>query len=276
MDPAQFDTADRMIGDVAVTEVGPTSTALPPVVMVHGGHHGAWCWQQWQLLLAAAGWRTTALDWLNHGRSATLPLQTWVTRDILAVREEVGSVCSAIAEEAGRPPVLIGHSMGGLASLAHATLDAPTLGALVLLAPVVPATFAPETIELPVDFSEPSTPPPFEVARQLFFAGVTDDEAERHYAMLQPESPACIWQATRWTAELDVEKVLGLDTLVFGAELDPLVPASAVEALAAHIGADYVPLAGAGHGLTLDPVQAQVARTTLDWLHQRFGAGATS
>jgi pimeloyl-ACP methyl ester carboxylesterase len=276
MDPAQFDRADRMIGDVAVTEVGPTSTTLPPVVMVHGGHHGAWCWQKLQLLFAAAGWRTTALDWLNHGRSAALPRQTWVQRDILAVREEVGTVCSAIAEEAGRPPVLIGHSMGGLASLAYATLDAPMLGALVLLAPVVPEAFASETIDLPVDFSEPYAPPPLEVARQLFFADVTDDEAERYYAKLQPESPACIWQATRWTAELAVEKFSGLDVLAFGAELDPLVPAPSVEALAAHIGADYVPLAGTGHGLTLDPVHAQVARTTLDWLHQRFGGGETS
>lgn len=120
------------IGNVAVVEVAPDNTDRPPIVMVHGGCHSAWCWEQAQSWFADQGWRSVALDWLSRGRSAQLPEEDWLARDIVAVREEVGAVCAALAEETGKAPVVMGHSMGGLATLAHAALSDQEIAALVL------------------------------------------------------------------------------------------------------------------------------------------------
>jgi pimeloyl-ACP methyl ester carboxylesterase len=257
---------EQMIGDVAVVDIAPLSTDLPPIVMVHGGLHGAWCWEPLQRLFAAQGWRSVALDWLNHGRSARLPQDEWLKRDIVAVRREVGAVCESVAAETGQAPVLMGHSMGGLAILSHLTLDRPEVTAAVLLAPVVPEGYASGPLDVACDLDEAWERPPLEVARQLFFSGANDEDAQRHYAQLQAESPTAVWQATRWTARLPVDELDGVPILAFGAERDALMPAEIVKNFAEAVGADYVEVAGAGHGLTLDPSHREVFTTTLDWL----------
>ncbi|MDQ0963398.1 pimeloyl-ACP methyl ester carboxylesterase [Streptomyces sp. B4I13] len=261
--------AKRMIGDVAVVDIGPASTERPPIVMVHGGHHGAWCWEPLQTLFADAGWSTTALDWLNRGSSAPLERQEWLRRDIVAVRREVGLVCEAIARETGQAPIVMGHSMGGLATLAHATLNDQPLTAMVLLAPVVTSGHADARDEESVDPDEPSEPPPFEIAQQLFFTDVGPEDAKAYYALLEAESPAAVWQATRWTAELPLEKLRGLPVLAIGAGRDPLVPAEAVRNLSTTLNGDFHEFPDAGHGLTLDPVHRDVFRTTAAWLQER-------
>ncbi len=268
-------TTKRMIGNVAVVDVGPRSPEGPPIVMVHGGLHGAWCWEPLQKLFAAEGWATTALDWLNRGSSAPLLRQEWLRRDVVAVRKEVGLVCEAVAQETGQRPIVMGHSMGGLAALAHAALNDQPSAALVLLAPVVPRGHADAPVEVPVDFDEPWVRPPFEVAQQLFFADVAPEDAKAYYALLEPESPAAVWQATRWTTELPLENLRGLPVLAFGAARDPLVPAAAVRSLAATLKADYHELRDAGHGLTLDRAHHDVFLTTAAWLRARGLAAGT-
>lgn len=259
----------RMIGNVAVVEMGPRSTERPAIVMVHGGLHGAWCWEPLQELFAAEGWATTALDWLNRGSSAPLERQEWLRRDVVAVRREVGLVCEAVASETGQAPIVMGHSMGGLATLAHAALNDQPLAAMVLLAPVVTAEHADVPVEVPVNFDEPWARPPLDVAQQMFFGDVGPDEAKAYHAQLEPESPAAVWQATRWTAELPLENLRGLPVLAFGAGRDQLVPAVAVRSLATALKADYHELPDAGHGLTLDPSHQDVFLTTAAWLRSR-------
>lgn len=239
-------------------------------MMVHGGCHAAWCWAGMQQWFARRGWRSSALDWFSHGASARLAHQEWLDRDVAAVRQEVGIVCEAVAEETGLAPVVVAHSMGGLAALAYATLDAPRLAALVLLAPVLPAGHVDAPVEVPVDPEEPWGPPPPEAARQLFYSGVDDADAELHFSRLQSESPAAVWQATRWTAELPTDE-LTVPALAFGAEQDMLVPPAGVQHLAESMGADYVLLPATGHGLTLDPVAEEVAGRSEEWLLALLG-----
>ena len=74
------------------------------------------------------------------------------------------------------PPVLIAHSMGGLAAQLYAS--AHEVAALVLLSPVVPPNVGATPIELPIgDMEAPWGPPPPDVARQLFFQGLDDMQA---------------------------------------------------------------------------------------------------
>lgn len=252
-----------IVDGIALTAIEPEGGAAQPnpIVMVHGGCHGSWQWEGWQRWFAARGWGTVAMDWRSHGESAPLDPEAWLERPATAVSEDIGIACDA----AGADPVVLAHSLGGLASLSYAALCPERVAALGLLAPVVPAPFAAAPIDIDVDLSRAWGPPPPEMARQLFFSGVDDETAEQYVALLQPESPAAIWQATRWTGEVDVARVRA-PALVVTATDDLLVPSEYVRALGQALGAEEIIVEGAGHGLTLNPGWDQLAERIHEWL----------
>lgn len=241
-----MDIATERINGVAVDRIGDAADDRPALLLVHGGLHGSWCFTPMMRRLAEHAWEAVALNWLGRHGSEPLPDEELVARSILDVRDEIGRV----AESLHRPPIPVGHSMGGLACLAYAA-EAEVAG-LILLAPVVPGRFADEPVELPVDPTAPWGPPPPDVAQALFWADASGDDAARYYERLVPESPAAVLEATRWSAEVDVERITAPARLV-AAEQDPLVPARYVERLAEAMDAPCQTLPGRGHGLTLDP-----------------------
>ena len=70
-------------------------------ILVHGGGHGAWCWELLQAELAALGHRTHAMD---------MP----VDRPGADIDAYARSVLEAVAGKAADDAYLVGHSMGGL------------------------------------------------------------------------------------------------------------------------------------------------------------------
>jgi pimeloyl-ACP methyl ester carboxylesterase len=74
-----------------------------------------------------------------------VPPSEAVRRSIADVGREIGIV----ADWLGREPVLVAHSMGGLASLVYASRN--PVRALVLITPVMPKEYAGAEIPLPVD-----------------------------------------------------------------------------------------------------------------------------
>lgn len=266
----------HIVQGVALTEFGAAESAgrahEHPLVFVHGGCHGAWQWEGMQGWFADRGWNSLALDWLGHGASESLPEEEFLKRSISAVPHEIGIACAAALEKWGAAPVVVGHSMGGCASLAYAVratgaesggADEPA--ALVLLAPVVPRAFGGAPIDLPVDFDVPWGPPPPEISRHLFYSAADDATAAAYHAKLRPESPQAVWEATRWGVDLDVSG-LRTPTLVVAAEDDVLVPAAYDLALAEEIGAESILLPGVGHGGTLDPDWPALAERIESWL----------
>ena len=92
-----------------VIDKGSASHAHPvPLLFVHGGWHGAWCWDDHFLdFFADAGYRAVAVSLRGHGTSPTTkPLQHVSIADYL---DDIRSV----ADDLGGAPVLIGHSLGG-------------------------------------------------------------------------------------------------------------------------------------------------------------------
>ncbi|MEW2121505.1 alpha/beta fold hydrolase [Streptomyces sp. NPDC005474] len=74
------------------------SARVPFVLLVHGAHHGAWCWEEVTDRLSAAAVRSRAID---------LPLS--------ALADDTQTVRSAVEEAARQGPVLlVAHSYGGL------------------------------------------------------------------------------------------------------------------------------------------------------------------
>src|ERR1700742_2653197 len=86
-------------------------TRPQPVIFVHGGCGGSWTWQYFLPFFAEAGWDCHALNWYNHGGSDAHPTNALVSRGIADVTEEI----ALVAGQFDTPPILIGHSMGGMA-----------------------------------------------------------------------------------------------------------------------------------------------------------------
>lgn len=68
--------------------------------LVHGGFHGAWCWERVIASLAARGHAAVAMDLPSDDPDATLSDYVAAVVDALVAVEE--------------PVILVGHSMGGL------------------------------------------------------------------------------------------------------------------------------------------------------------------
>src|SRR5690242_6388280 len=78
----------------------------PPLLFVHGLGHGAWCWENWLTDAAEAGYPSFAVSLRGHGgsdgRLRTSRLGHYVD-DVIAAAAALPA-----------PPVIVGHSMGGL------------------------------------------------------------------------------------------------------------------------------------------------------------------
>jgi pimeloyl-ACP methyl ester carboxylesterase len=120
---------------VACTPVQGMSTRGPtrrPIVLVHGGWHGGWCWKYVTPLLAAAGHPVytptlTGLGDRAHLARPELDLETHI-QDLLAFLEM----------EDLREIMLVGHSYAGFVISAVAERARPRLHSLVYLDAFVP------------------------------------------------------------------------------------------------------------------------------------------
>jgi pimeloyl-ACP methyl ester carboxylesterase len=107
------------------------SEGLPTLVLVHGGAAHAQWWAPLAPMLSDGGFRVLALDLSGHGDSG------W--RDAYSADLWAQEVLAVAADGAGsRRPVVIGHSMGGVVTIATAALYGADLdGAIVIDAPVL-------------------------------------------------------------------------------------------------------------------------------------------
>lgn len=91
------------------------ATPTKTVLLVHGMFMTPACWGPWVPFLEAAGYRTLAPAWPAHGRTpaearAAHPDAALAAVDLDAVVDHYRKVIATLDE----PPILVGHSMGGL------------------------------------------------------------------------------------------------------------------------------------------------------------------
>jgi len=82
-----------------------TQTPGPTFILVHGGWHGAWCWNRVLPLLREKGIKAMAIDLPGHGQDST-PIATVTFEDY------VNKIIDATNSVQG-PVILLGHSSGG-------------------------------------------------------------------------------------------------------------------------------------------------------------------
>jgi pimeloyl-ACP methyl ester carboxylesterase len=89
---------------------GPAHGDGPTVVLLHGGGQTRHSWSGTWDVLVRAGWRAWSVDLRGHGDS------DWAADGDYSLDGFAGDVL-ALATSLPRPPVLVGASLGGLASL---------------------------------------------------------------------------------------------------------------------------------------------------------------
>ena len=256
-----------------VIDKGAVSQAHPvPLLFVHGAWHAAWCWDEYFLsFFADKGYRALALSFRGHGDSPTdKPLRACSVADYVA---DVRSV----ADRLSRPPVVIGHSMGGL--IVQKYLESNTAPAGILLSSIPPRGnlgnalrwirhhpwhFAGMTITgqaLPYI----NTP---ELARERFFSPRTPDADVRKYsARLQEDSSRigidCL------LLSLPRPKRVTTPLLVLGADDDGAHTREEIQATAHAYGTEAEFFPEMGHNMMLEPGWESVAQRIDTWLgHQ--------
>ena len=112
--------------------------AKPPILMIHGAFCGPWSLDGLKEKFESAGYAVTAPCLRFHdGNPAPVALGTTGLADYAAdLEEDIAAL--------GQPPVLVGHSMGGL--LAQMLASRLEIRALVLLAPSAPWGVPPTTL----------------------------------------------------------------------------------------------------------------------------------
>ena len=129
MRPWDWSLPPRPVSHREVISAQPAEpTGRPPLLMVHGIAHAAWCFgENWVPAAAEAGYPAYAVSLRGHGGSAGGRHLGRTT-----IRDYVHDVMQTITE-LPEPPVLIGHSMGAI--VAQLVAERYPLRGLVLLTP---------------------------------------------------------------------------------------------------------------------------------------------
>lgn len=250
----------------------PDAGARPtPLLFIHGAYAAAWCWEEHFLpYFAAAGYACYALSLSGHGRSRGREhLDSLSLRDYVRDVEEV--VVSLPA-----PPVLIGHSMGGMVIQKY--LERAPLPAAVLMASVPPQGLWSSAVGLA--FRNPTLlqnlnnlmgggrVDPAALREALFAQPIAPEKLDEYYRRMQRESLRAIWDMTLFDLPRTHRMKLP-PLLVLGAEHDHLIPASQVKLTAAAYGVEARIFPGMGHGMMLESGWNTVAEHVRSWLEAR-------
>jgi pimeloyl-ACP methyl ester carboxylesterase len=98
-----------------------------PVLLMHGGGQTRHAWGTTARVLGEHGWKAVSLDQRGHGDSE------WAINGDYSFTA-FATDCLAVADQLGRPPVLIGASLGGVAAiLAEGASDRDVSSGLVVV-----------------------------------------------------------------------------------------------------------------------------------------------
>jgi pimeloyl-ACP methyl ester carboxylesterase len=120
-------TADGLA--LTVETRGPS--AAPPVLFAHGFGQSRRSWARTASALAEDGWRTVTFDARGHGDSGRVPRGAYHLEQFVADLLAVG-------QSLGQPPVMVGHSMGGLLAMVAAGEVRPAPFRALVLVDITP------------------------------------------------------------------------------------------------------------------------------------------
>ncbi|QLH38721.1 MAG: alpha/beta fold hydrolase [Defluviicoccus sp.] len=247
-----------------------------PLLFVHGAFGGAWMWDQHFLpYFADRGWEVHALSLRGHGKSDGAELVRFARlRDYVADVEQV-------LDDMSEPPVLIGHSLGGM--IVQKCLHRRSFPAAVLMASAPPhgtigtlfgMAFTNPHLLRELSFALAINPDLTEakaISRALFSEDTPEELVRRYMPHFQEESMLINLDLLGLDLPPSLP-LLDLPVLVLGAEKDQFIYEGALTATAATYRTKAEIFSGMAHAMMLDHGWETVAARMAGWLQATMDA----
>ena len=256
-----------------------------PVLMVHGAFCGGWAFDAFRKPFEAAGHACIAPDLRGHGAADPASAATNVSMADFA--DDIAALIRAQPE----PPVLIGHSMGGLVAQ-MAAARAP-VRALILLAPSAPWGVQGGSLEEAISavslyalgpFWAQSIDPDYGLAARYSLDRMDKAARKAVFDRMKRESGRAMWETLNWwldpfmTTSVAREKIKA-PVLALAGERDLIHPPATVRQTAERLGGKAQVMTGMSHWLLSEPGWEDAAAACLAWLAseaaERFPAAET-
>lgn len=270
---------------------------MPPIVFLHGSFHAAWCWAvHWLPLFAAQGHDCFALSLLGQGESDLPPQEAPGT-----LQSHARDVAHFIRHAVPAPPILLGHSFGGLivqqylayvaepnskqlpASTAEGWEEPyPILAAAILACSVPPTGNGPlvkrylmskpiASIKVTLSFAARAFAYNLSLCQETFFSrNMPTSLVQRYQRFLARSSTIPLFNLRELSASLPVRQpaVHAPPILVIGAENDFVVDLEGLKETAAFYGTSPVVLPCIAHDIMLDTAWENAAEAVGSWIKE--------
>jgi pimeloyl-ACP methyl ester carboxylesterase len=243
-------------------------------MMIHGAFCGGWAFEKFARAFADEGFPTIVPTLRHHDGGA--PDQVLGRTSLTDYAADLAAAIAAL----GQPPILVGHSMGGL--LAQMLAARCAVRAIVLLSPSAPWGVPPATMFefasagamlLTGDFWTKPIWPSYEIAAANTLDRLPDDERQAVFARFVPESGLATFEIMHWA--FDVRRASAVDAeavrcpvLCLSGSEDRVNPPATVRAIARRYRdrADYEDLPGHSHWMIGEPGWDAAAARVLSWI----------
>jgi pimeloyl-ACP methyl ester carboxylesterase len=250
-----------------------STTFKPPVLMIHGGFCGPWAWDEFAARFRDAGYDVSAPALRFH--DGAKPAPALATTSLLDYAADLEKQIVAM----WAPPILVGHSIGGL--LAQMLAARCGIAAAILLAPTAPWGVPPstlfeigtaQTLMLRVGFWSMILEPDLNVVAAHSLDRFPEAQRKSVFDKFCPESGRAIFEALHWgldmrrASEVDIRKVTCPLLFLTGAGDRISPPGTVQRAAALYKNSTFEIMPAMSHWLIGEPGWEAVCDRSLTWL----------
>lgn len=249
-----------------------------PIVFVHGAFCGGWAFDAFRRPFEELGYETHAPNLPHHERGADLEALA-----ACGVKDYAHAIAQ-YAKNLAAPPILIGHSLGGLI-VQMAAMHAP-VAALALLGPTPPWGVGATTMDehanafgvaLLGDYWRRPVAPDYPIARRTTLDRLSREDARKAFQHFAPESGRALAEAVHWWLDPTMSGAapvyrIQAPVLALAGGKDRVNPPSTVRRIVNRFPADqatFQEFPAMSHWLMGEPEWLEVANATLRWLEAR-------
>ncbi|XP_078177387.1 alpha/beta-Hydrolases superfamily protein isoform X2 [Carex rostrata] len=267
----------------------PPPLPLPPVVLVHGSFHAAWCWaEHWMPFFSSSGLHCYAISLLGQGESDVPQGAAAGT-----LETHTNDIADFIRQEISAPPVLIGHSFGGLIIQSYLSTTTnssfstiyPKPAGAIFLCSVPPSgnsglvwryllTKPIAAIKVTLSLAAKAFANSLSLCRETFFSSEMEDHLVlRYQELMKASSKTPLFDLRRLNASLPVPSIPkgSIEILVLGASNDFIVDMEGLHETAKFYDVESVCVKGVAHDMMLDCGWEKGAQIVLSWIRNLSG-----